>query len=91
MGESEGKHPSTQITRPGMKEEEEEEEEEERLQSGTEAMEKVWTRESEAVSHCPQHTLVTSPLQLHSFLCSSDLTYTHTHTCRHTRHPHTDI
>ena len=86
MGESEGKHPSTQITRPGMKEEEEEEE---RLQSGTEAMEKVWTRESEAVSHCPQHTIVTSPLQLHSFLCSSDLTYTHTHTHADTHDTHT--
>lgn len=39
--------------------------------SGTVAMEKVSTRESRTASHCPQHTISASILQLRIFLFSS--------------------
>lgn len=46
------------------------------LRSGTVAMEKVSTRESRTASHCPQHTISASILQLRNFLFSSVLTCT---------------
>lgn len=46
------------------------------LRSGTVAMEKVSTRESSTASHCPQHTISASILQLRNFLSSSVLTCT---------------
>lgn len=46
------------------------------LHSGTVAMEKVSTRESSTASHCPQHTVSLSILQLRNFLFSSVLTCT---------------
>lgn len=44
------------------------------LRSGTVAMDKVSTRESSTPSHCPQHTISASILQLRNFLLSSVLT-----------------
>lgn len=45
--------------------------------SGTMAMDKVSTRESLTASHCPQHTISASVLQLCNFLFSSVLTCIH--------------
>lgn len=45
--------------------------------SGTAAMDKVSTRESLTASHCPQHTISASVLQLCNFLLSSVLTCIH--------------
>lgn len=44
------------------------------LRSGTVAMDNVSTRDSSTPSHCPQHTISASILQLRNFLLSSVLT-----------------